>query len=81
MFICYKDNQKITVLFIQAGKTAFSHATDSYSKVSDDVKDVLRYLVIEKGLDINSVYYEVPLLQYLAFSFRNSVFRREEHRC
>ncbi|XP_065831466.1 ankyrin repeat domain-containing protein 16-like [Oscarella lobularis] len=49
-----------------AGKTAFSHATDSYSKVSDDVKDVLRYLVIEKGLDINSVYYEkgrTPLLK------------------
>ncbi|XP_065839111.1 delta-latroinsectotoxin-Lt1a-like [Oscarella lobularis] len=42
------------------GKTALFYAI----KPSDDVKDVLRYLVIEKGIDINSVDKEgrTPLL-------------------
>ena len=46
----------------------------------DEVKDVLRYLVIEKGIDINSVD-EVAFLRYFAFSFVNPIFRREGHPC
>ena len=44
----------------------------------DDVKDVLRYLVIEKGIDINSVD-KVAFLRYFAFLFVNPIFRREGH--
>ena len=40
-------------LFFQVGRTALFYATSS-SNCEDDVKDVLHYLVIEKGIDINS---------------------------
>ena len=40
---------------IQIGQTALFYATTSYECEDDEVKDVLRYLVIEKGIDINSV--------------------------
>ncbi|XP_065838541.1 death-associated protein kinase 1-like isoform X3 [Oscarella lobularis] len=45
------------------GKTALFHAT-SPSECEDDVKGVLRYLVIEKGININSIDKEgrTPLL-------------------
>ena len=43
------------------------YATDGYSLCDDDeVKDVLRYLVIEKGIDINSVD-EVVFLRCFTF--------------
>ena len=48
------------------------------SECKDDVKDVLRYLVIEKRIDINSVD-EVAFLRYFAFLFGNSIIRREGH--
>ena len=55
--------------FIQVGKTALFYATaPTPSECEDDVKDVLRYLVIEKGIHINSVY-KVAFLRYFAFSF------------
>ena len=55
------------------------YATYNSSKCEDDeVKDVLRYLVIEKGIDINSVD-EVAFLRYFAFLFVNPMFRREGH--
>ncbi|XP_065838862.1 death-associated protein kinase 1-like isoform X2 [Oscarella lobularis] len=46
------------------GQTALFYATTSYECEDDEVKDVLRYLVIEKGIDINSVDEEgmTPLL-------------------
>ncbi|XP_065843828.1 putative ankyrin repeat protein RF_0381 [Oscarella lobularis] len=47
------------------GKTALFYATaPTPSECEDDVKDVLRYLVIEKGIHINSVYKKgrTPLL-------------------
>ncbi|XP_065839231.1 death-associated protein kinase 1-like isoform X3 [Oscarella lobularis] len=46
------------------GRTALFHATWASKCKDDDVKDVLRYLVIEKGIDINSVDEEgeTPLL-------------------
>ncbi|XP_065845904.1 fibronectin type 3 and ankyrin repeat domains 1 protein-like [Oscarella lobularis] len=37
------------------GKTVFFHAIEPPNCEDDDMKDVLRYLVIEKGIDINSV--------------------------
>ena len=77
LFICYKFNQQIAVFFIQDGKTALFHATD-HSENEDDVKNVLRYLAIEKGIDINSVD-EVAFLRYFAFWFVNPIFRREGH--
>ena len=40
--------------------------------------DVLRYLVIEKDIDINSVD-KVTLLEYFALFFVNSIFRKEGH--
>ena len=55
LFICYKFNQQIAVFFIQEGKTTLFYATSAYKCEDDEVKDVLRYLVIEKGIDINSV--------------------------
>ena len=73
--ICYKFNQQIAVFFIQDGKTALFHATWP-SKCEDEVKDVLRYLAIEKGIDINSVD-EVAFLRYFAFLSVNPIFRRE----
>ena len=42
------------------------------------MKDILQYLVIEKGIDINSVD-EVAFLRYFASWFGNSIFRRERH--
>ena len=39
---------------------------------------VLRCLVIEKGIDINSVD-QVTLLRHFAFAFVNSIFRRDGH--
>ena len=77
-FIRYKFNQQIAVFFIQKGKTALFYAIIDYSKCKDDVKDVLRYLVIEKGIDINSVD-KVAFLRYFAFSYGKSIFRREGH--
>ena len=65
LFICYKFNEQITVFFIQEGKTALFHATNP-SKCEDEVKDVLQYLVIDKGIDINSVD-RVAFLRYFAF--------------
>ena len=57
----------------------FYAADDNYSKCEDDeVKDVLQYLVVEKGIDINSVD-EVAFLRYFAFFFVNPIFRREGH--
>ena len=41
--------------FIQYRKTALFYATNPSECEDDEVKDVLRYLVIEKGIDINSV--------------------------
>ena len=57
LFICYKFNQQIAVFFIQGGQTALFYAVNDCSKCEDDeVKDIiLHYLVIEKGIDINSV--------------------------
>ena len=78
LFICYKFNQQIAVFFIQEGKTALFHATSTYKCEDDEVKDVLRYLAIEKGIDINSVD-EVAFLRYFAFLFVNPIFRRERH--
>ena len=78
LFICYKVNQQIAVFFIQYGKTALFYATFAYGCEDDEVKDVLRHLVIEKDIDINSVD-EVAFLRYFAFSFGNSIFRREGH--
>ncbi|XP_065839207.1 death-associated protein kinase dapk-1-like isoform X2 [Oscarella lobularis] len=49
----------------EKGQTALFHATDpSKCEDDEDLKDVLRYLVIEKGIDINSVNEEemTPLL-------------------
>ena len=74
LFICYKFNQQIAVFFIQKGRTALFHATHP-SKCEDEVKDVLRYLVIEKGIDINSV----DKVAFLHFLFVNPIFRREGH--
>ena len=69
--------QQIAVFFIQEGKTALFHATYNSSKCEDDeVKDVFRYLVFEKGIDINSVD-KVAFLRYFAFLFVNPIFRRE----
>ena len=78
LFICYKVNQQIAVFFIQRGKTALFHATETSECADDEVKDVLRYLVIERGIDINSVD-KVAFLLYFAFSFVNSIFRRKGH--
>ena len=78
LFICYKFNQQIAVFFIQYGKTALFDATEPSECEDEEVKDVLRYLVIEKGIDINSVD-EVAFLRYFAFSFGSSIFRREGH--
>ena len=75
-FIFYKVNQQIA-FFIQEGKTALFYAT-APSECEDDVKNVLRCIVIEKGIDISSVD-EVAFLRYFAFSFGNSIFRREGH--
>ena len=75
LFICHKFNHQVAVFFIQNGKTALFYATNP-SKCKDDVKDVLRYLVIEKGIDINSVD-KVAFLRYFAFLLGNSIFRRE----
>ena len=46
--------KQIVVFFIQDGKTAlfFSTADSNYE---DDVRDVLRYLIVEKGIDANSI--------------------------
>ena len=41
-------------LFIQHGKTALFYATKN-SKHTNDVKEVLRYLVVEKDIDISAV--------------------------
>ena len=41
--------------FIQFGKTALFYATFPSKCEDDEVKDVLRYLVIEKNIAINSV--------------------------
>ena len=76
LFIFYKFNQQIAVFFIQEGKTALFYAIEPSKCEDDEVKDVLRYLVIEKGIDINSVD-EVAFLRYFAFSFRDFIFRRE----
>ena len=76
LFICYKFNHQITVFFIQKVKTALFYATQLSECEDDEVKDVLRYLVIEKGIDINSVD-EVAFLRYFAFLFVNLIFRRE----
>ena len=78
LFICYKFNQQIAVFFIQDGKTALFYATDHSECEDDEVKDVLQYLVNEKGIDINSVD-EVAFLRYFAFSFVNPICRRERH--
>ena len=78
LFFCYKFNHQIVVFFIQDGRTALFHATWASKCKDDDVKDVLRYLVIEKGIDINSVD-EVAFLRYFAFLFVNPIFRRERH--
>ena len=68
---------KFLSFFIQKGQTALFHATDpSKCEDDEDLKDVLRYLVIEKGIDINSVN-EVAFLRYFAFSFGNYIFRRK----
>ena len=58
--------------------TALFHATRPSECEDDEVKDVLQYLVNEKGIDINSVD-EVAYLRYFAFSFVNPIFRREGH--
>ena len=63
--------------FIQRGKTALFYATFS-SKCDDDKLKDLRYLVIEKGIDINAVD-EVAVLPYFEFSFSNSSFRWDGH--
>ena len=78
LFICYKFNHQIAVFFIQDGRTALFYSTYTYGYKDDEVKDVLRYLAIEKGIDINSVD-EVAFLQYFAFLFVNPIFRREGH--
>ncbi|XP_065838981.1 death-associated protein kinase 1-like isoform X2 [Oscarella lobularis] len=60
------------------GKTALFYATWP-SKCEDEVKDVLRYLVIEKGIDINSVDKEgrTPLLEACdTFDFSFLVIRQ-----
>ena len=72
LFICNKVHERSAVSFIQEGKTALFHATSGFLKCDDEVKDVLRYLVIEKRFDINSVD-EVSLLRFLAFSFCISI--------
>ncbi|XP_065839213.1 death-associated protein kinase 1-like isoform X2 [Oscarella lobularis] len=55
------------------GKTALFHATNPSKCEDDEVKDVLRYLVIVKGIDINSVDKEgmTPLL-YACYQFDSS---------
>ena len=68
LFICYKVKKQIFVFFIQEGKTVLFHAIEPPNCEDDDMKDVLRYLVIEKGIDINSVD-EVAFLRYFAFLF------------
>ena len=79
LFICYKVNQQSAVFFIQEGKTALFYATYNYSECEDDeMKDVFQYLVIKKGIDINSVD-KVAFLRYFAILFTNSIFRREGH--
>ena len=78
LFICYKLNQQIAVFFIQKGKTALFYATWPSECEDDEVKDVLRYLVIENNIDINSVD-EVAFLRYFALLFVNPIFRREGH--
>ena len=78
LFICYKVNQQIAVFFIQRGRTALFYAIEPSKCEDDEVKDVLRYLVIEKGIDINSVD-TVAFLRYFAFLFVNPIFRRERH--
>ena len=65
-FICYKFYEQIAVLFIQYGQTALFYAIKPSKCKDDEVKDVLRYLVIEKGIDINSVD-KVAFLLYFAF--------------
>ena len=77
-FICYKFNQQIAVFFIQRGKTALFYAILPSKCEDDEVKDVLRYLVIEKGIDINS-FDEVAYLRYFAFLSVNPIFRRGGH--
>ena len=76
LFICYKFNQQIAVFYIQNGQTALFYATQPSECEDDEVKDVLRYLVIAKNIDINSVD-KVGFLRHFAFSFGNSIFRRE----
>ena len=75
-FICYKFNKQIAVFFIKNGQTALFHATFSSKCKDDEVKDVLRYLVIEKSININSVD-KVAFLRYFTFLFGNSIFRGE----
>ena len=69
---------KSPVFFIQDGQTALFYAILPSKCEDDEVKDVLRYLVIEKGIDINSVD-EVTFLRYFAFLFVNPIIRRERH--
>ena len=78
LFATYTFNQRIAVFFIQKGRTALFYAIKPSECEKDEVKDLLRYLVIEKGIDINSVD-EVAFLRYFAFSFGNPIFRREGH--
>ena len=76
--ICYKFNLQIAVFFIQEGKTALFYAILHSMCEDNEVKDVFRYLVFEKDIDINAVD-KVVFLRYFAFSFVNSTFRREGH--
>ena len=68
-------NEQIAVIFIQDGKTALFYSTWTSDCKDDEVKDVLRYLVIEKGIDINSVDKVAFLLS--RFRFGNSIFSSE----
>ena len=78
LFATYILNQRIAVFFIQKGRTALFYAIKPSECEDDEVKDLRRYLVIEKCIDINSVD-EVAFLRYFAFSFGNSIFRRGGH--
>ena len=53
--VLLQSQSTIAVFFIQDGKTALFYAAQFPVCEDDEVKDVLRYLVIEKGSDINSV--------------------------
>ena len=70
LFAAYSISN-ITTFFIQKGKTALFRAAKP-SKCEDDVTDVLQYLVIEKGIDINSAD-EVAFLPNFALLFGNSI--------